>query len=266
MKYKLIASDMDGTLVNSKSELTERTKQAIRDTVSSGVLFVTATGRPLCNIEIVNSLFDEDMPFIIFNGSAAYMGKSKKPLFEKYLEFELAVQAFEFGQKLGVTQIIWTGPRLWTNRICGESEQYRAFSTTPTLGAVTNLEHIKDEVTGISKVLWIADPKLIKEYQKNMSKHFKSSLNCYSSMPHFLEFVSRDASKGTALLQIGSLFGIDKSEMIAVGDSYNDISMLECAGFSVAMNNAPDDIKAICDYVTSSNDDDGVAAVIEKFL
>jgi len=270
MKYKLIASDMDGTLVNSKSELTERTKKAIINTVKAGALFVTATGRPFCNIKNVNNLFEEheDMPFIVFNGAAAYMGKSEKLLFEKYLDFELACEAFDIGQKLGIAQISWTGPRLWCNRICEETVRYRDFSDSPDMNmtAVSDLKDIENEVPGISKVLWIADPAEIKQHQIEMSRHFGDKLNCFSSMAHFLEFISPTAGKGTALAEIGRLFNIDKSEMIAVGDAFNDVSMLEYAGFSVAMDNAHDDIKAICDYVTLSNDEDGVAAVIEKFI
>jgi len=270
MKYKLIASDMDGTLVNSKSQLTERTKEAIKNTVKAGALFVTATGRPFCNIKIVNSLFteDQDMPFIVFNGAAAYMGKSEKLLFEKHLDFNLAREAFNIGQELGIAQISWTGPRLWCNRFCEETVAYRNFSDSPDLEmtAVTDLAIIKDYVPGFSKVLWIADPKEIKELQVKMSAHFGDKLNCFSSMAHFLEFVSPTAGKGSALAEIGKLFNIDKSEMIAVGDAFNDVSMLEYAGFSVAMDNAHDDIKAICDHVTLSNDEDGVAAVIEKFI
>ena len=265
MGYRLIASDMDGTLVNSKAELTQRTKDAIIKTVEAGVLFITATGRPLCNIEIVNSLFDADMPFIVFNGSAAYMGKSKKKLFEVYLEHELAKEAFETGKKRGIPQIVWTGPRLWASHLCDETLQYSKFSGAD-MSVVNDLDDLKGEAEGISKVLWIEDPVKVKNLQREMSGHFGEKLNCFSSMPHFLEFLSCKADKGIALAEIGRLYGIDKSEMIAVGDGYNDVSMLEYAGFSVAMENAPDDIKSICDHVTLSNNDDGVAVLIEKYI
>lgn len=266
MKYKLVASDMDGTLVNSKSELTERTKQAIIDAVNAGALFVTATGRPFCNIHIVNDLLDKDMPFIVFNGSAAYMGKTGECIFEKYLDSSLAAEAFQLGKEFGYPQIVWAGPQLFCSYICKETEYYRDFSTNPTMEAVGDIEELRGKVEGISKVLWIADPALIKERQPEMAAHFKERLNSYSSLPHFLEFVSIDASKGSALEVIGQRYGIDRSEMMAIGDAYNDESMLEYAGFSVAMGNAPDDIKAKCGYVTLSNDEDGVAEVIERFI
>ena len=266
MKYKLIASDMDGTLLNDKSELTERTRNAIIRTVEAGVLFVTATGRPFSNVEIVNKLFDKDMPFIVFNGAAAYMGKSRKLLFEKFLDFDFAKEAFEIGQNIGIAQILWTGPHLWANRLCDETVRYHNLCPHLEMSIITDISTIKDEVAGVSKVLWITDPASVTRLRHEMSARFGERLNCFSSMSHFLEFVSCDASKGMALAEVGALCGIDRSEMIAVGDSYNDVSMLEYAGFSIAVENAPDDIKAICNHVTPSNNDDGVAEVIERFI
>jgi len=266
MKYKLIAADMDGTLVNDDSELTERTKTAIIKAVDAGVIFVVATGRAFSNVQIVNELFDKDMPFIVFNGAAAYMGKSEKLLFERFLDFDLAVEAFNIGQEKDLAQIVWTGPRLWINRSCEETLRYASFYKDSGTSIITDLAAIKDEVRGVSKVLWIDDPAKIKELSVEMCVHFDGRLKCVSSMLHFLEFISNDAGKGTALADIGKLYGIDKSEILAIGDGQNDIGMLEYAGFGVAVENAPDEVKAVCDHVTLSNNDDGVAEVINKFI
>jgi len=266
MKYKLLATDMDGTLLNDNSELTERTKTAIIRAVEAGVLFVAATGRPFSNVEIVNTLFEKDLPFIVFNGAAAYMGKSRRLLFEKFLDFELAREAYVLGEKHDAAQVIWTGPRLWVSRICKETLRYQELSSGLEMTVVTDFDAIKNEVKGVSKVLWIMAPEKITQLRPEISAHFGERLNCVSSMSHFLEFVSRKAGKGAALKDIGKIFDINRSDMIAVGDSYNDISMLEYAGFSVAVDNAHDEIKAVCDHVTLSNNDDGVAEVIEKYL
>jgi len=257
---------MDGTLVNNKSELTERTKEAMRRAVDAGVLFVAATGRPFSNCKIVNELFDKDMPVIVFNGAAAYLGKSEKLIFERFLDYDDAVEVFNIGQKLDLAQIVWTGPRLWANKECEPTRLYHSVCKGLDMTIVNDLATIKDEVKGISKVLWIDYPETIKKLSVEMKAHFGDRLNCVSSMSHFLEFVSKDASKGLALAEIGRLYGIDRSKMIAVGDAYNDVCMIEYAGFGVAVENAPDDIKAASDYVTLSNDDDGVAEVIERFI
>ena len=266
MKYKLIASDMDGTLVNDRSELTERTKKAILKATDAGVLFVAATGRPFGNVQEFNSILDKDMPFIVFNGAEGYMGKSGKLLFEHFLDFELAKEVFDIGQRLGISQIVWTGPVLWANRRDDATSAYEAVCNGLKMKITEDLAAIKDEVPGISKVLWIDDPKVVKSELIKMKAHFGDKLKCVSSMAHFLEFVSIKAGKGTALTEIGKIFNIDKSEMIAIGDANNDLCMIEYAGLGVAVANASDEIKARSDYVTKSNNEDGVAEVIEKYI
>ncbi|MCL2249744.1 MAG: Cof-type HAD-IIB family hydrolase [Oscillospiraceae bacterium] len=266
MKFKLIASDLDGTLVNSEFKLTERTKSAILRAVDAGVIFVAATGRPLRGIDIVNDLFDVDMPFIVFNGAAAYMGKSKKLLFESFLDYDLAKEAFDIGQKLNLGQVVWTDTRLRANRICPGTLRYNALYSNLDMPVISELSDIGDDASCISKVLWIAEPERIGELQVEMNAHFGDKLNCFSSLPFLLEFVSPSSTKGTALAEVGRILGIGSHEMIAFGDAYNDVSMLEYVGFSVAMANAHDDIKQACDHVTSSNDEDGVAVAIERFV
>jgi len=266
MKYKLIACDLDGTLFNSEFKLSKRTKSVILRAVDAGVIFVVATGRPLRGTELVNNLFEIDLPFIVFNGAAAYMGKSKKLLFESFLDYELAKEAFDIGQRLGLGQVVWTDTRLRANRICPHTLRYQAFYPDLEVPVISDFSEIGDDASCVSKVLWVTDPERIGPLQAEMSAHFGDKLNCFSSLPFLLEFVSPVASKGTALAEIGRLLDIGSHEMIAFGDAYNDVSMFEYVGFSVAVANAPDDIKQACDHVTPSNDDDGVAIAIERFV
>ena len=266
MKYKLIASDVDGTLLNSKSELTERTKKAIQSAVEAGVIFVTATGRPFLNVKIINDILDKDMPFIVLNGAAAYLGKSEKLLFERFLDFELAKEAFDLGQEKDISQIIWTGSRLWANRRCEKTTRYHSLSGAPEMTVISDLAVARDEVDGFSKVLWIVDSDKQNKLFTEMRSHFANRLKCVSAMSHLIEYISIKAGKGVALNDISKLYGIDKSEVIAVGDANNDVCMYEYAGFGVAVANASDEIKAAADYITLSNNDDGVAEVIERFI
>ena len=263
MKYRLIATDMDGTLLNDDSAITQRTIDAIKRAVGAGAIFVTATGRSMRGVEFINALFDEDMPFIIYNGASAIMGKSRKVLLNKYLDFKLAKEAYELGADRGVPMILWTDEHLWVNRICDETVYYREYYQTE-LNIVTDMCNLKEE--NIYKIFWIDTPEKTSRFQDEMKEHFGGRLNCHTSRPEYLEFVSPEAEKGAALAEVGKILGIDRNEMIAVGDGYNDISMLKFAGLGVAMENAPNDIKAVCDHVTLSNNSDGVAAVIERFI
>lgn len=114
--------------------------------------------------------------------------------------------------------------------------------------------------------IWLDDPTQIHAYKGDISNHFNGKANVHTSVPKQLEFVHISASKAIALEKINERLGISREEMIAIGDGYNDLSMLRYAGYSVAMGNAPDDIKSVCSYVTLPNTEDGVAMFIEKFF
>ena len=263
MKYRLIAADMDGTLLNEEAELTTRTKTALIKAVEAGILFVTATGRPMVAAEKVNAIFEKDMPFITFNGAVIIMGKSRKTLMNKHLDFALAKEGYTIGASQNIPVIIWTGEQLWVSRECKEVSDYQEASSAK-LSVIDEIDDLSER--SVSKMLWIGSPEKISCLQNEMKTHFEGKLNCFTSLPIFLEFVSIEADKGTALAEIGRIYGIDRSEMIAVGDGYNDISMIKYAGLGVAMANAPKDVKAASGFVTLSNNDDGVAAVIEKYI
>jgi Cof subfamily protein (haloacid dehalogenase superfamily) len=264
MKYKLIASDLDGTLLNDNSEISENTKAAILKATDNGVLFVAATGRAMSGVEHINALLKEDMPFITINGAVVIMGKSRKILVNKNLNFNLAKEIFNIGVNRDIPVIVWTLHRLWASRDCNETMLYKKVAGTD-MEIINDLDEINGE-EGISKVLWIDAPDKISRFHLEMNERYGDKLNCFPSRPVFLDFVSPDADKATAMEEIGRIYGIDRSEMIAIGDGYNDISMLKYAGLGVAMKNAPDAVKAACGYVTDTNNEDGAAAVIEKFI
>ena len=268
VKYKLIAVDMDGTLLNDESMITERTKSAVISAIEMGILFVVSTGRSMTalkNIKNSDVLIENDMPLILFNGANVITGKSQKRLFSSSLQADYVKQIYNFGVDRNTPVIIWIGEQLWVSHDCEAVQDYQRMSGAE-INIINDIDIDEFKSAEASKMLWIDEPDNIRRYQQEMSEYFNRSINCHISKPELLEFVSAEASKGNAMREIGKIYGIDRSEMIAVGDSYNDVSMLEYAGFSVAMQNAPDDIKAICKYVTLSNNDDGVAAAIDKFI
>jgi len=263
MKYKMIASDLDGTLLNDESKISERSKNAILKATEAGALFVTATGRSISSVEHFDALFEKDMPFITLNGAVIIMGKSRKILVDKYFEFPLVKDVFNLAVSRGVPVVVWTKRRLCASPECRGTWAYQKIADTD-MTFISDIDELEKE--GISKLLWIDSPDNIVRFHREMKERYRGRLNCYPSQPTFLEFVSIDTDKAIAMEEIGSIYGIDRSEMIAIGDSYNDTSMLKYAGLGIAMENAPDDVKAVCKSVTHSNNDDGVAAVIEKYF
>ena len=120
---------------------------------------------------------------------------------------------------------------------------------------------------GVTKLLWLDEAEKHFEYQKMLDETLVNKKIVYcTSQPTFLEFMGEGVSKAVALEKLGEMLGATREESIAVGDGFNDLEMIEYAGLGIAMENAPDAVKEKSDYITDSNDNDGVAKAIEKFM
>jgi Cof subfamily protein (haloacid dehalogenase superfamily) len=263
MKYKLIAVDMDGTLLNSDGKITEKTRDAIQRAIEKGVLFSICTGRPIQGVESFNSLLNLDSPFITYNGAMIVMGKSKEILFQQNLTAEAARKILNIGKEFGTTIVAWSMNKLYCYELSEKVHDYKQITKVEPI-LIENEEEIIQN--GITKILWIDTPEKLDYYQKVLRDKLGDSVNYCTSRPMFLEFFHNKVSKAVAMEKLGEHFGIKREEMIAIGDGFNDLPMIEYAGLGVAMGNAPADIKAKAAYVTLSNDKDGIAHVLEKFV
>jgi Cof subfamily protein (haloacid dehalogenase superfamily) len=263
MAYKLIAVDIDGTLLNSDGILTEETRKAIADCVDHRIVFTISTGRPIQGVRELNRTLNLDCPYITYNGAMVVLGLSGEVLYEQRLSAEHARSILRLGQEWDTTMLVWTDNKLYADRQNERVSQYaQASGTEPVITG-----NLTDVVTqGVTKILWYDDVESINRYQSLAESRLSDEINCHTSRPFFLEFVDQKASKAIALERIGEYYGIDRREMIAVGDGQNDISMIRYAGLGVAMGNAQPSVKAAADFVTRSNDEDGLAYTIRRFI
>lgn len=263
MKYKLMAVDIDGTLLDSKGNITEGNKKAIALGVENGLIFTISTGRPIQGVQPLIDRLNLDLPFITYNGAMVVMGKSREILYEQKLSIEDAERIIGLGEDYGTTIIVWSNNRLYVNRMNERGRKYGELSKTEPVLMENPGEIVK---SGVTKILWYDEVETIEKFEREVGAHLGESVNFHTSQPFFLEFVDRNASKAIAMEKLGQHFGIAREEMIAVGDGFNDLSMIEYAGLGVAMANAKDAIKERADFVTLSNDEDGVGHVIYKFV
>jgi Cof subfamily protein (haloacid dehalogenase superfamily) len=263
MKYKLLAVDVDGTLLNNNREITEKTKRAIHQVIDRGVIFTISSGRPVQGVAMITEQLGVDIPVITYNGAMVITGSSKKVIYSCTLREEDAVLIEKLGRERNTTMAIWADNQLFVNRPDERAAQYSQLSgTEPKL-----YRDVRDLLEkGINKMLWYDEIQRINTFEREMRGLLSPSVNFHTSQPIFLEFVDVKASKAIALGKLGEHYGIRREEMIAVGDGFNDLSMIEYAGLGVAMDNAPAEIKKAADFVTLSNENDGVAHVIEKFI
>ena len=263
MAYKLMAVDIDGTLLNNNGQLTENNKNAIRQWVDKGLIFTIASGRPIQGVEKLNEILNLDVPFIPYNGAMVVLGKSKKVLYEQKLSRNDSRDIIRLGEKYNVTIIIWNDNRVYVPELNERVNNYKmAIGVEPVV--IDNMEQLIEN--GVTKIIWYDEVEKIEQYQKEIGRYLGDNINFHPSRPYFMEFVDKNASKAIAMEKLGQYYGIKQSEMIAVGDGFNDLSMIEYAGLGVAMANSPDEIKEKADYITLSNEEDGVAHVIHKFI
>ena len=263
MKYKLMAVDIDGTLLNDSGELTENTKNAIRQWVDKGLIFTVASGRPIQGIEGLNKTLNLDVPFITYNGAMVVMGKSKQVLYEQKLSRIDAEEIIKLGEKYNVTIMIWKDNELYVPTLNERVNKYKIISGVEPI-IINNMEQLIEN--GVTKILWYDEVEKIEQYKNEIGRYLSDNVNFHPSRPYFMEFVDKNASKAIAMERLGQYYGIKQSEMIAVGDGFNDLSMIEYAGLGVAMANSPDEVKERADYITLSNEEDGAAHVIHEFI
>ncbi|NLE25669.1 MAG: HAD family phosphatase [Clostridiaceae bacterium] len=263
MNYKLMAVDIDGTLINNSGELTDNTINAIRQWVEKGFIFTIASGRPIQGIEGLNKTLDLDVPFITHNGAMVVMGKSKQVLYDKKLSRNDAEQIIRLGEKYNVTMIIWIDNKLYVPKLTERVNTYKKISGVDPI-VIDNIEQLIEN--GVTKILWYDEVERVEQFKKEIGRYLSENINFHPTRPYFMEFVDKNASKAIAMEKLGEYYGIKQSEMIAVGDGFNDLSMIEYAGLGVAMANAPDEVKEKADYITLSNEEDGVAHVIHEFI
>lgn len=263
MKYKLITLDIDGTLLNSAGIMTAETVEAVRRCRDTGVMVTISTGRPIQGARYFIDELGLDAPIITYNGAMIVDSATGEILFEQGMLRQDAGQVLRLGMERDTTIIVWSCNKLFVNKINDHVNSYKKLSGEEPV-VFSDFSRILDQ--GVTKIIWIDDVDRIEAYKKGIKDIVNDSVTYCTSQPHFLEFFNSSVSKAAALEFIGRRHGIRREEMIAIGDGFNDLSMIEYAGLGVAMGNAADGVKERADHVTASNDENGVARVIYKFV
>ena len=266
MPYKLIALDMDGTLLNEKKEISPRNKKAIQDARKLGKSVVIATGRPLPGVQKVLAeleLTTSDDYVVSFNGALVQNVKTGEVIFSSTLEHEDYRYLYQFSQEYGVHIQALTA----------------SYVTTPILNPYTQveadingIETVKCEVTEfpesetIVKVMFVDEKEKLDAVERILPTEIREKYTIVRSSSIFLEFLHPTVNKGVGVHAIATVKNITADEVICVGDAGNDIAMIEYAGLGVAMGNAYEEVKRIADHITDCNESDGVAKVIETFM
>jgi len=262
-RIRLVAIDLDGSLLTSQDAITERTVQAVRSLISHGVTLVVATGRMFCSAKRFALLFGPHTPVIAYNGAWISYARGEL-LLHKPIPLDLARETLNFFKEKNWYVQSYIDDVLYVRELNDKALTYAKHSDVVPVVVGEELYNPKKEPT---KLLAVADDVSETERMRDEIKsHFNDRLFVAISSPLYIDMGNPETNKGKALTFLAGHFGINKDEICVIGDSENDINMFEAAGISIAMGNAREEVKAKATFVTASNDEDGVAVAIEDII
>ena len=264
--YKLIALDMDGTLLQEDKTISKETFRAIERAKAKGVKVVLATGRPIDGVNRylneLNLLGEEDYA-IAYNGALVQNTKTKEIVAQTLMSLDDVDYLYKLSKDLKVNIHALTDNSCITPKWSKYSQVEADINDIP-------LEFVDfntlDKGTTIVKIMFIDEPEYLSEVASKLPPEIYEKYTVLRSAPFFLEFLDKKVNKGYGVELLAKKLGIKPEEVICIGDAGNDVHMIKFAGLGVAMGNAFPEVKNVADYITLSNEEHGVAHVIDKFI
>jgi|UniRef100_UPI004025538D cof-like hydrolase len=268
MKYKLLVLDVDGTLLNDEREISKRTLAALLKVQQMGVRIVLASGRPtygLMPLAKTLELGNYGGFVLSYNGCQIIKAQNGEILFERRINPEMLPYLEKKARKNGFAIFTYHDDTLITDSPDNEYIKNEAL--------LNNLKIIREDEfsTAIDfapcKCMLVSDKeKALIGLEQHWEKRLAGTLDTFRSEPYFLEVVPCGVNKANTLGALLEHLGVTREEVIAVGDGVCDVTMLQLAGMGVAMGHSQDSVKVCADYVTASNEEDGVALAVEKLI
>ncbi|WP_066891116.1 Cof-type HAD-IIB family hydrolase [Clostridium nigeriense] len=276
MGYKMICIDMDGTLLGKGKRISKESKDVIEKVHKKGVEIVVTTGRIYNNAAYYSHLLGVESPVIAANGAIVREKHTNKIIYENPIRTEQCIKLVEMLYKMKFYFHFYTVDGIY----CGNplTKVLTKVYMTKQVGydnlkinyhVIKNIEEWKkffEKTNGqITKcIAFSSNPDKIKVLKKELNK--LEDVVYFGSGARSVEINNKGVSKGNAVKALADYYGFKREEIVCIGDNENDISMIEYAGFGVAMGNAIEEVKALADYITDTNKEDGVAKAIKKIF
>lgn len=267
MKYKILVLDLDGTLTNKKKEITEHTRETLIRAQEAGVKIVLASGRPTYGIMPLARQLELDKYegyILAYNGGQIIDCKTGELMYENVLDPAVYPYLYECAKSNGFQILSYKDEYIISENADDQYVQHEAFLNRMPSKTVENFLDVIN--FPVAKCLIVGDPEPLAQLEPVMKKELESKMNVFRSEPFFLELVPKGIDKARCLAVLLEELGMTPDEMMACGDGFNDLSMIEYAGLGVAMDNAQEVVRQAANYITLSNEEDGVAHAVEKFM
>jgi len=265
LSYKLIAIDLDDTLLNDELEISTKNLEALKYAANKGVKIVICTGRASNSvkkyIDIIEDYGSEDF-IIVFNGSIITSSQGEI-IFKKIIKKELLHKLVDIGRKEDVDIQIYNNDDLYVEKYTDKIKEYEILSGTKA----NVIDDLKNEETTLKVLYNCDDTTKLDKIKEEIETLYSSEVFVFFSKKNYLEVLCNEGNKGIALEYLANLLALTRKEVIAIGDSENDIYMIEYAGLGVCMKNGRESVRNIANYVTeNTNNENGVSEVIYKFI
>ena len=270
--YKIVAADLDGTLLRNDKSISPFAREELERINELGVIFLPSTGRT--HVEIPQPI--RELPFLNYglcvNGGAIYDYKEEKYIFQNTIPIKTAIEVYSFLKDYPVCpSCVINGRRLVQGDENGEISDF--IKGVMAKGILFNCTGVYDMESQIRKLncdiqkmlIYTMDPKYREEVMGALKKSFPQ-LQISSSGPSYIEVNANGIDKGVALKRFCELKGVDTKDTMVFGDAENDISMLKAGGLSIVMENGTKETKAVADVICPSNEEDGVAITLKKYI
>lgn len=267
MDYQMLVLDIDGTLTTSKKEISPETLDAIMKIQQLGYHVVLASGRPTAGIVPVAKqlqLGKYGNYILAFNGAKIINCKTQQVIYQKILPRNIIPILWEEAIENGVGLISYENDSVITGTKIDSYMELESKINGIPIRTVDNFPEYID--FDVNKCLMTGEPTILAELERKLKQRFNGLINIFRSEPYFLELMPQNVDKAHSLSKLLVSLGLSAEQMICCGDGFNDISMIEYAGLGVAMENAQDLVKQASDYITSSNDNNGILQVIQQFF
>ena len=270
LPYSIIALDLDGTLTNSEKIITLRTFDALMKAQREGVRLVLASGRPTFGIAALANqlqLADYGGYVLSYNGGRIIDWCKKTVIFSQVVDQKLVPILYDFAEKAQLPIVTYLPDAILASKNEGEylAEEAR-INGMPVVVAQNFVEEAMQIAGGSTKFLIPGEPELLIQLESEMKAALSEQMEVFRSAPFFLELPPKGIDKAQSLQRLLTHRGLERESLMAFGDGFNDLSMIQFAGQGVAMANAVEEVKSIADFVTTSNEEDGIAHALEQLL
>ncbi len=267
MDKKIIFLDLDGTLTNDEKKITPKTKEALMDIQKRGHIVALASGRPTPGMEFIAKELELEKYggyVMSFNGGKIIDWKTKETVFENTLDRKYLPDLIRYARQNNLGLITYDNKQ---GLVATRVDPYVMLETVKINRIPAFLTDVVKYVDyNPNKCLYTVDPEISEYHEKRLAQKFGDVLSVYRSTDYFIEIVPKGIDKAASIKVLIDKLNIPHENTIACGDGFNDLSMIKYAAVGVAMENAVDAVKESADYITASNNDDGIAEVVEKFI